>query len=237
MVYITALFFITHAIGYLVAALFTGLMIYISRVPPKLMLRGLRSILFILMFAVMLNIFLFPGETMLVSFYFIRISLEGLTMAGKMAARLILLIIGSSILTLTTSPIQLTDAIEALLKPLKRVKVPAHEIAMMMTIALRFIPTLAEEMEKIMKAQKARGADFETGGIIQRAKSLIPILVPLFVSAFRRADELATAMDARCYRGDFRRTRMKVMRYTWPDLAAAVCMLLFVAALLSTRLL
>lgn len=237
MTYITALFFVNHGIGYGVAALFIVLLVVLSHVPFRLMLRGLRSVAFILLFAVSLNIFLTPGSVPLVSFYFINIYPEGLALAGKMASRLMLLIVGSSILTLTTSPIQLTDAIESLLKPFKPFKVPAHEIAMMMAIALRFIPTLAEEMEKIMKAQKARGADFETGGIIQRAKSLIPILVPLFVSAFRRADELATAMDARCYRGDFRRTRMKVMRYTWPDLAAAVCMLLFVAALLSTRLL
>jgi energy-coupling factor transport system permease protein len=234
--YITALFFITHGLGYLLVAFFILCLIRLSHVPPRLMMRGLRNILFILIFAMSLNIFLTPGENVLVSFFFIRITQEGLFLAGRMASRLILLIIGSSILTLTTSPIQLTNAIESLMNPLKRIKVPAHEIAMMMTIALRFIPSLAEEMEKIMKAQKARGADFETGSIVRRAKNLIPILVPLFISAFRRADELATAMDARCYRGDINRTKMKVLHFTPPDILAAGCMAIFVGLILLTRL-
>jgi len=181
------------------------------------MLRGLRAILFMLTFAVGINLFLTPGESILFHIGFIRITMEGVTLAAQMALRLTLLIIGTSLLTLTTSPIQLTDGIEALLKPLKLIKVPAHDIAMMMTIALRFIPTLADEMDKIIKAQKARGADFDTGNIFKRAKSLIPILVPLFVSAFKRADELATAMEARCYRGDTGRTKMKMMKITPAD--------------------
>ncbi len=163
------------------------------------------------------------------------ITLEGLILGARMALRLVLLIIGSSILTLTTSPIQLTDAVESFLKPLKRIKVPAHDIAMMMTIALRFIPLLADETDKIIKAQKARGADFETGGIVKRAKSLVPILVPLFVSAFRRADELAMAMDARCYRGDVNRTKMKVMKIARRDIAALGCLGLFAAVLVAVR--
>jgi bifunctional UDP-N-acetylglucosamine pyrophosphorylase/glucosamine-1-phosphate N-acetyltransferase len=226
---------VNHIAGYVITVFFIALLIRLSRIPPKLLFRGLRAVLFILLFAVTLNIFLTPGQHVLVHFYFIRITQEGLFLAGRMASRLILLIVGSSMMTLTTSPIQLTSAIESLLKPFKKIKVPAHEIAMMMSIALRFIPALAEEMEKIMKAQKARGADFETGSIINRAKNLIPVLVPLFISAFRRADELATAMDARCYRGDINRTRMKVMRITPLDILAAGCMTVFVLLLLMTR--
>jgi energy-coupling factor transport system permease protein len=237
MAYIIVLFFVSNFWGYLAALGFVCVITYLSNVPPRLMIRGLRAVLFILIFAASLNIFLTAGETVVFSFYFIRVTQEGLTQAGKMASRLILLIVGSSILTLTTSPIQLTDAIEYLLKPLKRIKVPAHEIAMMMTIALRMIPTLADETDKIIKAQKARGADFETGGVIKRAKSLIPILVPLFVSAFRRADELATAMDARCYCGDMNRTRMKVMKINANDKIAFLIILLFAVLLLATRLL
>jgi energy-coupling factor transport system permease protein len=237
MVYIIVLFFVSNFWGYLTALGFVGFITFLSNVPPKLMLRGLRAVLFILIFAASLNIFFTAGETVVFSFYFIRITQEGLVQAGKMASRLILLIVGSSILTLTTSPIQLTDAIEYLLKPLKRIKVPAHEIAMMMTIALRMIPTLADETDKIIKAQKARGADFETGGVLKRAKSLIPILVPLFVSAFRRADELATAMDARCYRGDMNRTRMKIMRINANDKISMIVILAFAVLLLATRLL
>jgi energy-coupling factor transport system permease protein len=237
MAYIIVLFFVSNFLGYLTALAFVCLITCFSKVPPKLMIRGLRAVLFILIFAASLNIFLTAGETVFFSFYFIRITQEGLIQAGKMASRLILLIVGSSILTLTTSPIQLTDAIEYLLKPLKRIKVPAHEIAMMMTIALRMIPTLADETDKIIKAQKARGADFETGGVIKRAKSLIPILVPLFVSAFRRADELATAMDARCYRGDMNRTRMKVMKINANDKIAFIVIIGFALLLLATRFL
>jgi energy-coupling factor transport system permease protein len=224
-------------VGYLITVLFITFMIRLSKVPVRLLFRGLRAVMFILIFASVLNIFLTPGEHVLLSFMFIRITREGMFLFGTMASRLILLIIGSSILTLTTSPIQLTDAIESLLKPLKRIKVPAHEIAMMMTIALRFIPTLAEELEKIMKAQKARGADFESGSLISRAKNLIPVLVPLFVSAFRRADELATAMDARCYRGDMNRSKMKVMQLKATDIAAAVLFIFFALLLLLTRML
>jgi len=190
------------------------------------MLRGLRAILFMLTFAVGINLFLTPGDNILFQLGFVRVTMEGITLAGLMASRLILLVIGTSVLTLATSPIQLTDAIEALLKPLKIIKLPVHDIAMLMTIALRFIPTLSDEMGKIIKAQKARGADFDTGNIVKRAKSMLPILVPLFVSAFKRADELATAMEARCYRGDIGRTKMKVMKMTptdWVSAGAIAC--------------
>jgi len=231
------LFFVNHFAGYGIAALFILFLVKLARVPVLFLFRGLRAILFILCFAVVLNLFMTPGENVLFSLGFLRVTMEGVHMAGQMAVRLVLLITGSSILTLTTSPIQLTDGLESLLKPLKIIRVPAHDIAMMMTIALRFIPTLAEEMDKIMKAQKARGADLDTGGLIKRAKSLLPILVPLFVSAFKRADELATAMETRCYRGDVGRTRMKSLQFSKRDFIAAVVVAIYGVMLLMTRLL
>lgn len=166
------------------------------------MLKGLKSIVIIILFTAVINLFLTQGEQVIWEFGFLHLTWEGIYMAVKMCVRLVLLIVGSSVLTLTTTPIQLTDGIEYLLRPLKRIGVPAHEIAMMMTIALRFIPTLLDETDKIIKAQQARGADFDTGNLMQKAKSMIPILVPLFISAFRRAEELAMAMEARCYHGD-----------------------------------
>ena len=168
---------------------------------------------------------------MLFTIWNIQITAEGFAAAGRIAARLILLIAGSSLLTLTTSPIKLSDALEFFMRPLKVIRVPAHEIAMMMTIALRFIPTLVEEMQKIMKAQMARGADFVSGGLVKKAKSIIPLLVPLFVSAFRRADELALAMESRCYRGDINRTKMKKMKFMARDLVAALVVAAFIGIL------
>ncbi|MCL2198285.1 MAG: energy-coupling factor transporter transmembrane protein EcfT [Defluviitaleaceae bacterium] len=235
--YITILLFANHFAGYAVAALFIASLITISKIPPTLIFRGLRAIVFILFFAASINLFLTPGENILLQFGFIRITTEGIILALQMICRLILLILGSSLLTLTTSPIQLTDGIESLLKPLKKIRVPSHDIAMMMTIALRFIPTLADELDKIMKAQKARGADFETGGLIKRAQALIPILVPLFISAFKRADELATAMEARCYRGDTNRTKMKEMKLTTLDAYATTIMIIFCLCIIATRFL
>jgi len=235
--YITALFFVNHYVGYGIAALFIFILVKLAKVPVLFLFRGLRAILFIMIFAVIINLFMAPGETVIFTFGFLRMTMEGVHMAGQMALRLVLLITGSSILTLTTSPIQLTDGIEALLRPLKIIKVPAHDIAMMMTIALRFIPTLAEEMGKIMKAQKARGADLDTGGLLKRAKSLLPILVPLFVSAFKRADELATAMEARCYRGDVGRTRMRIMKFAKADWIAIGIVTVYGILLFLTRLL
>lgn len=227
LIYIFALFLVNNYIGYAAVIAFLGAVIYISKVPLKFILRGLKSIFIIILFTVALNIFVSSGGTTLFEWGFIRITTGGLYSAGVMALRLIFLIIGSSMLTLTTSPIQLTDGIEVLLKPLKKIGVPSHEIAMMMTIALRFIPTLLEETDKIMNAQAARGADFETGNIIKRAKSMVPILVPLFISAFRRADELAMAMEARCYRGDYGRTRMKQMVMNKNDYIAICAIALF----------
>jgi len=235
MAFIIVLFFITSFSGYFFAAGCVALLVRSSKVPPRFLFRGLRSILFIMVFTAVLNVFFTTGETVF-KFYFLNITYEGLVLAGKMAMRLSLLIVGSSVLTLTTSPTQLTDAIEFLMKPLKKIRVPSHEIAMMMTIALRYIPILIEEAEKIMKAQMARGADFDTGGIMKKAKSLIPLLVPLFISAWRRAEDLALAMEARCYRGDIGRTRMKRMELVKNDYAAMSVMAVFVAALLAINL-
>lgn len=216
-IYIIGLFFINSFIGYGIAALCFYGVVKISRVPFKFMLKGLKSVMFILVFTVVLNVFFTPTGTPLLTVGFIQITDEGLKIAARMGIRLVLLIIGSSLLTLTTSPIELTDGIENLLGPFRKIGVPAHEIAMMMSIALRFIPILLEETDKIMKAQMARGADFESGNIIQRAKAMIPIMVPLFISAFRRADELAMAMEARCYHGGVGRTRLNQLHYKKGD--------------------
>ena len=234
---ITLLLLVNNFIGYGFVILCVAAIIKISQVPPKYMFKGLKGIIFLLMFTVILNIFFAPGQTVIFSFGFISITLEGLILASQLALRLIILVVFSSILTLTTSPIQLTGAIEYSLNPYKKIGVPAHEIAMMMTIALRFIPTLMEELDKIIKAQKARGADFETGNIVARAKSLVPVLVPLFISAFRRADDLAIAMESRCYRGDENRTRMKELKFMRRDYVAFVILFLFAIAVLSTRFL
>ena len=228
--FIISLFFGTKIIIYLLAAISLGIVIKISKVPFKYMIKGLKSIMLLIVFTVVINIFMTPGDPIF-TWRFLTISREGVLLAFSMAVRLILLIIGSSILTLTTSPIDLTDAIERLLKPFERIHVPAHEIAMMMTIALRFIPILLEETDKIMKAQMARGADFETGGLIKKAKSLIPLLVPLFISAFRRADELALAMEARCYRGGQGRTRMKKLAYNQQDYIAYTFIVIYIVGM------
>ena len=220
MFFIITLFMVSNWPAYGIAVFALGTVIALSMVPPMFMFRGLKAMLFILLFTASLNLFLTPGEHVLVEFFIIRITQEGVNQAARIALRLIILIVGSTVMTLTTTPIELTGAIESILKPFKALKLPVHEIAMMMTIALRFIPTLMEEVDKIMKAQMARGADFDTGGLIKKAKSLIPLLVPLFISAFRRADDLAQAMDARCYRGDINRTKMKVMRFASRDFLA-----------------
>lgn len=219
LLYIISLFLFENGWGYLLAALFLALVIKFSNVPFKFMVRGMKSILFLLMITVIFNLFLTPGET-LVAIWKLKITKEGLRLAISMAFRLTFLIIGSSIMTLTTTPNNLTDGMEKMLSPLKVFKVPVHEVAMMMSIALRFIPILMEETDKIMKAQIARGADFETGGLIKRAKALVPLLVPLFISAFRRANDLAMAMEARCYRGGDGRTKMKPLIYVKRDYLA-----------------
>ena len=190
----------------------------IAKVGAKALLRGLKPVLFIIAFTAVLNLFYTPGEVIW-TWWVLKITREGVRTAIAMMARITLLITGTFLLTYTTSPIQLTDGLESLLNPLKKLRVPVHELAMMMSIALRFIPTLIEETDKIMSAQKARGADFESGGLMQRAKALIPLLVPLFVSAFRRADELATAMECRCYHGGEGRTKLHVLHYAARDYA------------------
>lgn len=214
--FIIALFFINSFYPYIFVLFFITATIKMSKVPIKYIIKGLKPIMFIIIITFLINVFMTKGEVIL-PLGPLEITKEGLLQASFMALRLIFLVMGTSLLTLTTSPIALTDGIEKLLNPFKRIGVPAHELAMMMTIALRFIPTLIEETDKIMKAQMARGADFESGNVFKRAKSLVPLLVPLFVSAFRRADELAMAMEARCYRGGENRTRMKQLKLATRD--------------------
>lgn len=219
-VYIVALFLAQSWISYGLLFLFLAVAIKVSTIPLKTIVRGLKPLVMILIFTGVLNLFFTKEGPTLVSFWGLSITLGGVQRAVLMMARILMLITCTFLLTYTTSPIALTDGLESLMGPLKKVKVPVHELSMMMCIALRFIPTLIEETDKIMNAQKARGADFENGSLMDRAKALIPILVPLFVSAFRRADELATAMECRCYQGGEGRTKMKLLRYHRNDLAA-----------------
>lgn len=235
--FIIVLFAVKSFWAYGAVFVFTAAVVLMSKVPVRLLLKSLRGVIAVVLFTVCLNLLFTEGDNMLFRYGIIKISTEGVVTAAKMAIRLILLITGSSVLTLATSPIQLTDAIEHSLKPFRKIGVPAHEIAMMMTIALRFIPTLIEELDKIKKAQMARGADFDTGGLIKKAKSLIPLLVPLFVSSFRRADELAMAMEARCYRGDINRTRLKELKYEKRDYTAGAIVLVLSAAAVLARIL
>ncbi|HKK95805.1 MAG TPA: energy-coupling factor transporter transmembrane component T [Anaerovoracaceae bacterium] len=232
--FIVELFIVNNFYGFLLAAISIGMIIVISKVPVRFIFKGLKPVFIIIIFTFIINVLMIDGRV-LFSFSIFTITYEGLYRAFFMAARLMLLIIGSSLLTLTTKPLSLTDGIEKLLRPFEIIKVPSHEIAMMMTIALRFIPTLLEETDKIMKAQQARGADFETGGIIKRAKNLIPILVPLFISAFRIAQDLAMAMEARCYRGGKGRTRMNEIKYTRRDVIAAIVLVVFLFLMIGTR--
>lgn len=228
MFFMFGIFLINNITEYVYVFLLTALTIYMSQIPLMKIIKGLKPILPLMFLTVIMNAF-FTSGTILFSWAFIRITREGLYLAGFMGIRIFFLIIFTSLLTLTTSPITLTNGIEGLLTPLKKLKVPAHEIAMMMSIALRFIPTLIDETDKIMKAQKARGADFESGNIIKKTKSLVPILIPLFISAFTRADELAMAMEARGYRGDEGRTKFKELNYR---LADKVILSLFVVLLI-----
>ena len=220
LVYIVALFLAVNYVSYGVMFLFLAGCIAISRIAVNAFIRGMKPLILILIFTGLLNLFMTEGDTPLVSWWIITIYPEGIIRAVFMVLRILMLITGTFLLTYTTSPIALTDGLESLLSPLKHIKVPVHELSMMMCIALRFIPTLIEETDKIMSAQKARGADFETGKLTQRVKALIPILVPLFISAFRRADELATAMECRCYHGGEGRTKMKLLRYKRRDFVA-----------------
>ncbi len=226
LIYIVSLFLADGFLAYLLAAAFLLTAIGLSRVPLKYMLRGIRGILMLLMISVIFNLFLTQGEV-LVRFLGLTITREGLIMALKMAVRLVLLIMGSSLLTFTTTPTGLTAGMEQGLHFLTKLRVPVHEIAMMMSIALRFMPILVEETDKIMKAQMARGADFESGNMIARAKAMVPVLVPLFVSAFRRAGDLALAMEARCYHGGEGRTSMKPLHYSRADLYAYLAAALY----------
>ncbi|MCR5009211.1 MAG: energy-coupling factor transporter transmembrane protein EcfT [Oribacterium sp.] len=234
LVFLIALFVVDSWTMYAVAAVVLGILIKLSNVPFKFMTKGLKNILILLLISVSFNLFLTPGEP-LFQLGILKISKEGLTIALKMGIRLILLVMGSSLMTLTTTPNQLTDGMEKGLRGFKKIGVPVHEISMMMSIALRFIPILIEETDKIMKAQQARGADFESGNIIQRAKAMVPILVPLFIGAFRRANDLAMAMEARCYRGGEGRTKMKPLKYEARDRIAYFLMFLYFAGAVGSR--
>ncbi len=234
MLYIIDIFIIDKYFGYIFVLLFLVAVIFASKINIKYVFKGIRPMLPLILIMFLMNIFLYPGQKLIFSFGILKVYVEGVNIALFMVIRLILLIVGMSMLTYTTSPIELTDGLETLLSPLKKLKFPAHELAMMMTIALRFIPTLIEETDKIMKAQMARGADFESGNLYNRAKNLIPILVPLFISSFRRADELALAMEARCYRGGEGRTKMKVSKIMNRDYASVtIVIVLMIVTILS----
>ena len=234
--YIVALFSATGWVAYGVVFAFLAIVIAISKIPLKALFHGMKPLVMILVFTGVLNLFLTGGETVLVSFWKITITLEGVSRAAMMVLRILMLITGTFLLTYTTSPISLTDGLESLLGPLKKLHFPVHELAMMMCIALRVIPTLIEETDKIISAQKARGADFESGNLMQRVKALVPILVPLFISAFRRADELATAMECRCYQGGTGRTKMKLLRFRLWDYEAFGVGVLLLAAIIGLNL-
>ena len=230
--YIVALFVAESWVSYSLCFVFLVTSIILSKIPLKSVFRGMKPLVFILVFTGILNL-LFTSGRVLVDLGFATITWEGLIHAVKMVSRIMMLITGTFLMTYTTSPIALTDGLESLLGPLKHIKVPVHELSMMMCIALRFIPTLIEETDKIMSAQKARGADFETGNLVQKVKALVPILVPLFIGAFRRADELATAMECRCYQGGEGRTKMKLLRYRRNDYYVFLIGILLIAAVIT----
>ena len=234
LLYLIELFVVNNFYGFIITTVALFAVIAVSKVPLKFIFRGLSAVFLIIAFTFLLNLFMVDGRV-LWHWKFLTITYEGVSRAFFMAIRLVLIIIGSSIMTLTTKPIELTDGLEKLLSPFSKIGLPSHEIALMMTIALRFIPTLMEETDKIIKAQQARGADFESGNLFQRAKSLIPILVPLFVSSFRIAQDLALAMEARCYHGGGGRTRMNEIRFDRGDAVAAVLMVLFLAVIIASR--
>lgn len=220
LMYIISVFLIKTFLGYFLIFLFIYTILLVGKLKFQYIYKGLKPIFMLMLISVLLNLFIIKGETLIFSLYIFKVYKEGATIALFMMIRLISMVLGTTILTLTTSSIELTDGIEKLLNPFRKIGIQSHELAMMMSIALRFIPTLIDETDKIMKAQMARGADFETGNLLKRAKSMIPILVPLFISAFRRADELAMAMEARCYRGGEMRTRMKVLKFSMKDIVA-----------------
>ena len=231
--FIVGVFLVHGLIGYALVLGFVYLAARLSNIPFKMLAKGVKALRFILILTFLLNLFFSTGTTMLVEWGFLKISLEGLNQAIHYSLRLVFLVMGTSLMTLTTSPIALSDGIELLLSPLKKIHFPAHELAMMMSIALRFIPTLMEEADKIMKAQMARGADFESGNLLARAKAMVPLLVPLFVSAFRRAGDLAMAMESRCYHGGENRTRLRVLKVTKNDWLAALAVAALIALILT----
>ena len=234
LLYIIELFIVNNFWGFLIAGVTLAVIIALSKVPPKFIFRGLSAVFLIIAFTVILNLFMVDGRV-LWQWKFLKITYEGIWRASFMGVRLVLLIIGTSMMTLTTKPVELTDGLEKLMSPLSKIGVPSHEIALMMTIALRFIPTLMEETDKIIKAQQARGADFESGNLFQRASKLIPILIPLFISSFRIAQELALAMEARCYHGGKGRTRMNEIHFHRGDAVAAVLMVIYLAVIIASR--
>ena len=215
--YIAELFIAKSWISYGLMFMILVACMVLARAKPKTVLRGMKPLVFVIVFTAILNVFFTAGPTVLVQFWVIKITKEGLVTAAMMVCRIIMLVVGTFLLTYATSPLALTDGLETLFRPLKKVKFPVHEMSMIMSIALRFIPTLIEETDKIMSAQKARGADFESGNLVEKARALLPLLVPLFISAFRRADELAVAMESRCYHGDSGRTRMKELKLSRRD--------------------
>lgn len=234
-IYIVAIFFADTPLSYGILSAFAAVVIMISRLPWLLVLKSLKPIWIIVIITMLIHMFTAPGEHIVFAWKYFSVTQEGLDLGMKMAVRLVLLLLFSSVLTFTTSPIVLTDGIENLLRPFKCVGVPAHELAMMMTIALRFIPTLLEETDRIMKAQTARGADFGSGNMVERMKNMLPLLVPLFISAFRRAEELAIAMEARCYRGGEGRTRMHELSFTGKDYVSLILVILLAVGLAVLR--
>lgn len=235
MIYIIALFCFKGVLSFSLIAIFLACAVKLSKVPFKFIVKGLKAIVVLLLVTASFNLFLTPGDVVFWEWHALRLTDTGITNATVMTLRLLFLIVGTSLMTLTTTPNQLTDGLETSLKPLNKIHVPVHAIAMMMSIALRFIPILIEETDKIMKAQMARGADFEHGNLIQKAKNMVPLLVPLFVSAFRRADELAMAMEARCYNGGEGRTKMKPLKYSKQDKMTYLIVLVWLTAVITAR--
>lgn len=234
-IFVVAMFVCKSYYSYLACFIFLILCVWVSKVPVSSVLKTVKTIVFVIVITVLINIFFYAEGKPLVSWWIISITDQGLMFASKMAMRLAFLVIGTSLITLTTTPMSLTDGLESLFKPLKAIGFPVHDVAIIMSIALRFIPTLMEEIDKIMMAQKARGASFDSGGLIKRAKALIPILIPLFVSTFRRADELALALDSRCYNATPNRTKMKLLVFTYKDALSLLFVALFLGGIITLR--
>lgn len=237
LVFIVAMFLCKSYYSYLACFLFLILCVWVSKIPVSSVLKTVKAIVFIIVVTVFINVFFYGEGKLLFKWWVFTVTDEGLIFASKMAMRLAFLVIGTSLITLTTTPMSLTDGLESLFKPLKHIGFPVHDVAIIMSIALRFIPTLMEEIDKIMMAQKARGASFDSGGLIKRAKALVPILIPLFVSTFRRADELALALDSRCYNATPNRTKMKLLKYNFTDAFALLFVLLFLAMIITIKVL